>query len=119
MTYHRHYWVLAGIFILGIILGAVLLHPVVVDNLFSKALNVVIEEEVGSDPQPVVVSLDWNDTQELSLENQQLQVDTLKQELLETTNDPEKAMELRRRIQRLQEQVQNQNQASVTIENSL
>ncbi len=75
-------------------------------SLFSSAVDSEIAETLvveGEDPKLVVESLDGEFSEEMPI-NFDTMIQDLKQELLETQNDPDKAMELRRRIQILQTQ---------------
>jgi hypothetical protein len=75
-------------------------------SLFSRSIDTDTEETPlteGEDPKPAVESLDGQDSQEVAINFDAL-IAELEKELLETQNDPDKAFELRRRIQVLKTQ---------------
>ncbi len=73
--------------------------------LFSRSVDIITAQE-GEDPQPAVESLDDMDFEEGSNVNRETLLEELRKELLETENDPDKAIEIRRRIQVLESEEQ-------------
>jgi hypothetical protein len=73
--------------------------------LFSRSVDIITTQE-GEDPQPAVESLDDMDSEEGSNVNREKLLEELRKELLETENDPDKAIEIRRRIQVLESEEQ-------------
>ncbi len=73
--------------------------------LFSRSVDIITTQE-GEDPQPAVESLDDMDSEEGLNVNREKLLEELRKELLETENDPDKAIEIRRRIQVLQSEEQ-------------
>lgn len=63
-----------------------------------------VEIEEGAEPTPVVESLDGVVVSEESVPDTQTLLRDLQAELMTVQNDPDKALELRRRIQLLQTQ---------------
>ena len=72
--------------------------------LSSQSINT----EEGIDPRPAIESLDGIASWETSIVDIDTLIQDLQQELLKTWNDPDKALEIRRRIQMLK----NRNQVS-------
>lgn len=74
--------------------------------LFSRAVDTVVSTADGPDPRPAVESLDDTSSDNAQMEQDtQIMIESLQKELLQIENDPEKAMEIRRRIQLLKEQL--------------
>lgn len=81
--------------------GIIFLRPGGVASLFSQSINTG-EPDSGV---PAIQSLDNQISGEVTV-NREQEIKNLKQELLETVNDPDKALEIRRRLQILQAEVQ-------------
>lgn len=101
MKNKSQYLILIVILFIGIISIILFLRPDSVASLFSQSIN---SPEV--DPGvPAVQSLDNQTASETTVDRAQ-QIKTLEQELRDTENDPEKALEIRRRLQILQAEIQ-------------
>jgi len=78
-----------------------------IKHLFSRSVDIISGETIVEDqleePKPVIESLDGQQPKAMPI-NFDVLIQELEQELLETQNDPDKAIELRRRIQILQTQ---------------
>jgi hypothetical protein len=76
------------------------------NSLFSRSVDINTEETIspeGEGPKPAIESLDGQTSTEILIDFDVL-IQELETELTETQNDPDKALELRRRIQILQTQ---------------
>lgn len=85
-------------------------------NLFSRSVDQVDTVE-GADPRPAVESLDTVPPDVTTAVDNKKLLQELQQELLKTENDPDKAMELRRRIQILENELSSA--ATTTEKNDL
>ncbi|MEI6710982.1 MAG: hypothetical protein WCK88_01730 [bacterium] len=87
------------LFVLVVIFGIILFGVnIPIGNLFSRSVTPVDTVE-GADPRPAVESLDTSVPDQTPAVDQKKLLQDLQQELIKTENDPDKAMELRRRIQ--------------------
>ncbi len=91
--------VLIGILFLGGVSGILFFNTDNIGHLFSRSVELITPEEEGADPRPAVESLDGIPSEEdASVDTAEL-LKELEQELLTVENDPERALEIRRRIQ--------------------
>lgn len=93
------------IFVIVIVVG------VFAGILFSRSNNIqsLSSQSIRTDETdsgvPAIQSLDTQTSREVIVSREQ-EIKNLKQELLETVNDPDKALEIRRRLQILQADIQ-------------
>jgi len=101
MKIKSRYLLLIIILFIGVVSVILFLRPGSIASLFSQSIN---SPEI--DPGiPAVQSLDNQIVNETSADRAQ-QIKVLEQELLDAENDPEKALEIRRRLQMLRAEVQ-------------
>lgn len=106
MKIKPQYFALILILFVGGVTGMLFFTPDNMKSLFSRSIDTDTEETVlpeGEDPRPAVESLDGQQPEEMPIDFDTL-IQELEKELIETQNDPDKAFELRRRIQLLKTQ---------------
>ncbi len=95
------YLILIIVLLIGAVSGLLFSRPGGVGALFSQSIN-----SAGADAEiPATQSLDKQMSGEATL-NRTQEIKDLEQELLKTENDPDKALEIRRRIQILRDENQ-------------
>lgn len=97
---------IAILFIWGVV-WVLLFAPSNMISLFSRSVDITSGEAIlegePEEPKPAVESLDGQLPEEMPINFDAL-IQELEKELIETQNDPDKAFELRRRIQLLKTQ---------------
>lgn len=107
MKIKPQYFVLVVVLFVGGVLGMLFFTSGNMGDLFSQSVNPVADNSTaeGADPRPVTESLDTQSPEQSSVDTEKL-IQELQQELLLAENDPDKAIELRRRIQLLKTEKQ-------------
>jgi hypothetical protein len=107
MKIKSQYIALIVIFFVWGVIGVLFFTPDNMGHLFSRSVDIVSSEVIVSDqpeePRSAVESLDWQSPEDVP-SNFNALIQDLEKELIATQNDPDKAFELRRRIQLLKTQ---------------
>jgi hypothetical protein len=104
--------IIIGIICVAVILGIWYFATHSKNALSSQSIDV----EEGTDPRPAILSLDGTIPAGESVGDTDTLIEELQQELLKTENDPDRALELRRRIQALK----NSNQTNdISVETKI